>query len=250
MLRTLRGNGPYGCEFDSMGLLCLKWNVLHVFTVILHNCRLLEILAQQLVMCLSRYVVDSDVDQGCVFGRYVIASHDALRALVDMLLIAMLIKGVSLVMSTLAHFDSKIISQTDGAQSFRVPTLLPDDPYVTAHAPATIDTESEPEEALLEIEEFLLLVYRAPLTDEEFEASKQSDTRTTLSHSSASLKSTAPLLPDHPLTQTSLTPIPTRVSFHHRTTRMIVCAQPAMSLGLLARVTEAMTFSDSTFRKR
>ncbi|GJR67036.1 hypothetical protein Tco_0013101 [Tanacetum coccineum] len=34
MLRTLRGNGPYGCEFDSMGLLCLKWNVLHVFTVL------------------------------------------------------------------------------------------------------------------------------------------------------------------------------------------------------------------------
>ncbi|GKA67135.1 hypothetical protein Tco_0766943 [Tanacetum coccineum] len=48
MLRTLRGNGPYGCEFDSMGLLCLKWNVLHVFTVILHNCPLFEILAQRL----------------------------------------------------------------------------------------------------------------------------------------------------------------------------------------------------------
>ncbi|GKA95690.1 putative reverse transcriptase domain-containing protein [Tanacetum coccineum] len=31
---TLRGNGPYGYEFDSMGLLCLKWNVLHVLRMI------------------------------------------------------------------------------------------------------------------------------------------------------------------------------------------------------------------------
>ncbi|GJT21241.1 hypothetical protein Tco_0891178 [Tanacetum coccineum] len=34
MLRTLRGNGPYGCKFDIMGLLCLKWNVLHVLKMI------------------------------------------------------------------------------------------------------------------------------------------------------------------------------------------------------------------------
>ncbi|GJQ99507.1 hypothetical protein Tco_0522492 [Tanacetum coccineum] len=47
LLRTLHGNGPYGCKFDIMGLLCLKWNVLHVFTVILHNCPLFEILARR-----------------------------------------------------------------------------------------------------------------------------------------------------------------------------------------------------------
>ncbi|GJR74293.1 hypothetical protein Tco_0086658 [Tanacetum coccineum] len=105
-------------------------------------------------------------------------------------------------MSTPAHFDLKIISQTDGAQSSRVPTPLLDDPYMTvrqahlvdrdtesgpledlretgipqpllvvpspvpssddlnltvgqAHTPAIVDTKSKPEEALLEIEEFL-----------------------------------------------------------------------------------------------
>ncbi|GJZ20076.1 hypothetical protein Tco_0556666 [Tanacetum coccineum] len=98
------------------------------------------------------------------------------------------------------------------AESSRVPTSLPDDPYVAvrqahlvdmdteigpledlretevpqpllvvpshvsssddlhlivgqAHTPATVDTEFKPEE-------FLLLVSRAPLTDEEFEASE------------------------------------------------------------------------------
>ncbi|GJY09828.1 hypothetical protein Tco_0378013, partial [Tanacetum coccineum] len=77
------------------------------------------------------------------------------------------------VMSTPASFDSEIISQTVGAQSSRVPTPLPDDPYV---------------------------VVRAPLTDEEFEVSEPSDTRITSSHSSASSDSTAPLTSDHPLT--------------------------------------------------
>ncbi|GJW05507.1 hypothetical protein Tco_1564363 [Tanacetum coccineum] len=117
-----------------------------------------------------------------------------------------------------AHFDSEIISQTVEAQSSRVPTPLPDDPYVEvrqehlvdtntesgpvedlreteAHTPATVDTESEPKEA--------------PSKTEEFEASEPSDTRITSSHSSASSDSTAPLSPDHPLTQTSPTPTPT-----------------------------------------
>ncbi|GKF46384.1 hypothetical protein Tco_0136186, partial [Tanacetum coccineum] len=106
-----------------------------------------------------------------------------------------------------------------------VPSPVPslDDFYLIvgqAHTPATVDTESEPEEAPLEIEEFLPLVSRAPLTDEEFEVSKPSDTKITSSHSSASLDSTTPLSPDHPLTQTSPTPTHTRVSFHRRTTRM------------------------------
>ncbi|GKC98971.1 hypothetical protein Tco_1169246 [Tanacetum coccineum] len=82
------------------------------------------------------------------------------------------------------------------------------------------DTESEPEEAPLEIEDSQPLVHRAPLIDEEFEAYEPSDTRITTSYSSASVDSTTPLSPDHPLTQASPTPIPTRVSFHRRTTRM------------------------------
>ncbi|GKD67190.1 hypothetical protein Tco_1309298, partial [Tanacetum coccineum] len=78
-----------------------------------------------------------------------------------------------------------------------------------AHTPATVDTESEPEEA--------------PSETEEFEASNPSDTRITSSYSSASSDSIAPLSPDHPLTQTLPTPTPTQVSFHHRTARVYVC---------------------------
>ncbi|GKD49695.1 hypothetical protein Tco_1278671, partial [Tanacetum coccineum] len=84
-----------------------------------------------------------------------------------------------------------------------------------AHTPATVDTELEPEEAPSEIDKFLALVSKAPLTDEEFEASDLSDTRTTSSYSSASSDSTAPLSPDHPLTQGSPTPMPTQASFHY-----------------------------------
>ncbi|GJT87442.1 hypothetical protein Tco_1069159 [Tanacetum coccineum] len=145
------------------------------------------------------------------------------------------------VMSTSAHIDSEIISQTDRARSSRVPIPLPDDPYMIpqplpiasspipppydpylivgqAHTPATIDTESEPEETPSETEEFQPLAARtslpssdhtptssdptlvSPLTNEEFEASKPSDTRITSSHSIASSNSTTPLSPDHPLT--------------------------------------------------
>ncbi|GJV85604.1 hypothetical protein Tco_1525502 [Tanacetum coccineum] len=55
---------------------------------------------------------------------------------------------------------------------------------------------------------------------------------------------------DHPLTHASPTPIATRASFPHRTVRMTVRAQPAMSPGLSARVIKAMTLSDSAFCKR
>ncbi|GJY58490.1 hypothetical protein Tco_0458382 [Tanacetum coccineum] len=106
-----------------------------------------------------------------------------------------------------------------------VPSLVPssDDLYLIvgqAHTPATVDTESEPEEA--------------PSETEEFKASNPSDTRITSSHSSASSDSTAPLSPDHPLTQTSPTPTPTRVSFHHMTARMAMHTQPTLSQGMSA----------------
>ncbi|GJS51949.1 hypothetical protein Tco_0625311 [Tanacetum coccineum] len=89
------------------------------------------------------------------------------------------------------------------------------------------DTKSEPEEAPLEAEE---------LTDS--------------SHSSASLNSTTPLSPEHPLTHASPTPTPTRALFHCRTARMTVRALPAMSLGHSTRVAEAMALSNSAFCKR
>ncbi|GKD70227.1 hypothetical protein Tco_1324317 [Tanacetum coccineum] len=124
------------------------------------------------------------------------------------------------VMSTPVYVDSETITQADKAQSSRVPVPLPDDPYV----------------AVRQAQSLRLLIRQG--------------TRTDSSHSSASSDSTTPLLPDHPLTQVSPTPTPTRASFHHRTACIIMRAQPAMSFGHSARVAEAMALSDSAFCKR
>ncbi|GKA74195.1 hypothetical protein Tco_0780497 [Tanacetum coccineum] len=95
-----------------------------------------------------------------------------------------------------------------------------------------------------------MLIKGVPLMDmlgygEEFEASEPSGTRTISSHSLTSLDSTIPLSPDHPLTHASPTLTPTRASFHRRTARMTMRAQPAISPGHSARVAEAMALSDS-----
>nr|GEY41543.1 hypothetical protein [Tanacetum cinerariifolium] len=111
-------------------------------------------------------------------------------------------------------------------------------------------TESEPKEAPLKIEEFQPLVSRAPHTDEEFEASEPSNTRITTSHSSASSDSTTPLSRDHPLTQASPTPTPTRVLFHRRTARMAMRTQPTLSPGMSARIAKEAALSLSSFHKR
>ncbi|GKB29085.1 hypothetical protein Tco_0868486, partial [Tanacetum coccineum] len=113
-----------------------------------------------------------------------------------------------------------------------------------------MDTESDPEEAPSEAEDSQPLSSRVPLMSEEFEASEPSGARTISSHSSTSSNSTTPLSPDHPLTYVSPTPTLTQASFHRKTARMTVRVQPAMFLNHLARVTEAMTLSDSAFRKR
>ncbi|GKD65756.1 hypothetical protein Tco_1307864 [Tanacetum coccineum] len=145
------------------------------------------------------------------------------------------------------------------------------DPYLIVghvHTPAAIDTESEPEEAPSEIEELQPLAARttppssdhtptssnptpvSPLINEEFDASEPSDTRITSSYSTAPSDSTTPLSPDHPLTQTSPTLRLSRPLYYHRTARMAVRTQLAMSTGLSAWVTEAMTISPSSFCKR
>nr|GEU88759.1 hypothetical protein [Tanacetum cinerariifolium] len=126
------------------------------------------------------------------------------------------------------------------------PVPSPDDFYLTvrhAYIPATVDTESEPEESLL-------LVFKAPLTDKEFEDSKPSDTRITSSHSSASSDSTALLSLDQPLTQASPTPTHTRVLFYHRIIRMSVCTHPTLSPGMSSRIAEASALFPYSFRKR
>ncbi|GKA39578.1 hypothetical protein Tco_0732129, partial [Tanacetum coccineum] len=112
------------------------------------------------------------------------------------------------------------------------------------------DTESDPEEDPLEVEESQPLGSRVPLVSEEFEAFEPLGTRTDSSYSSASSDSTTPLSHDHPLTHVSPTPTPTRASFHRRIACMTVHAQPAISPGHSARVAEAMALSDLAFHKR
>nr|GFC69774.1 hypothetical protein [Tanacetum cinerariifolium] len=99
-------------------------------------------------------------------------------------------------------------------------------------------------------EELQSLGSRVPLMGGEFEAFESIGTKIDSNHSSASSDSTTPLSLDHPLTHVSPTPTPPHASFHHRITRMIVCAQPTMSPGLSANVTEAMALPDLAFRKR
>ncbi|GJZ90623.1 hypothetical protein Tco_0662550 [Tanacetum coccineum] len=129
-------------------------------------------------------------------------------------------------MSTPVFVDLESSTQADGAQSSRVPVPLPNDPYVAVRQARLVDTESEPDDA----------------------PSKTKETDS--SHLSASSDSTAPLSPNHPLTRTSPTPTPTRALFHCRMARITVRAQPIMSPGHSARVTEAMALLDSAFRKR
>ncbi|GJX59908.1 hypothetical protein Tco_0291298 [Tanacetum coccineum] len=131
-----------------------------------------------------------------------------------------------------------------------VPSPVPSsDLYLTvsqAHITITVDIKSEPKEAPLEVEESLPLVLRAPLTDEEFEALESSDTKTTSSHFSALSDFTAPLSPDHPLTQTL--PTPPRAFYYRSTSRMDVRTQLTMSLGFSTRLTEAIAMSPFSSR--
>nr|GEX19349.1 hypothetical protein [Tanacetum cinerariifolium] len=129
---------------------------------------------------------------------------------------------------------------------------LPNDPYVAVRQTHLVntDTESDPEEAPLEVEDSQPLGSRVPFMGKEFEASDPSSTRIVSSHSLASTDSTAPLSPDHLLTHVSPTPTPTRALFYHRTARMTMRAQPVMSPGHSSRVAEAMALSDTAFRKK
>ncbi|GJX23182.1 hypothetical protein Tco_0227627 [Tanacetum coccineum] len=60
-----------------------------------------------------------------------------------------------------------------------------------------------------------------------------------------SSNSTAPLSPDHPLTNAS----PILVPFLCRSARMVVCVLPAMSPGLCASIADVVAMSDSAFLK-
>ncbi|GKG14867.1 hypothetical protein Tco_0354467, partial [Tanacetum coccineum] len=143
------------------------------------------------------------------------------------------------------------------AQSSRLPVPFLEDPYEVIRQAFLVetDTESKPSKDLIDTETTKSpydVASPTPLPDStplacHTEESKDSDTFDARSTSS---DSTAPLSPDHPLTRTLPTPTPTHVSFHCRTVRMTVRAQPVVSPGHSARVAEAMDLSDSALRKR
>ncbi|GJU78223.1 hypothetical protein Tco_1275293 [Tanacetum coccineum] len=160
-------------------------------------------------------------------------------------------------MSTLVFVDPKSSTQADGAQSFRVPAPFHEDPYEAIRQSCLVetDTECEPSEDPIDTEtpeSPHAVASPTPLPDSTSPAchTKESEDSDTSGARSTSSDSTAPLSPDHPLTRTSPTPTPTHASFHCRTARMTVHAQPVMSPSHSARVAVVMALSDSALRKR
>ncbi|GKA49535.1 hypothetical protein Tco_0742608, partial [Tanacetum coccineum] len=152
-------------------------------------------------------------------------------------------------MSTQVFVDPEISTQVDGAQSSRVPVPLPEDPYEAIRQAYLVgtDTEFEPIETKAPesphtVASPTLLPDSTPPTchDEELEGSDTSGARSTSSDS------TAPLLPDHPLTHAT----PTLVPVLRRTARIVVHIPQAMSPSLSASMAKVAAMSDSAFRKR
>ncbi|GJX41791.1 hypothetical protein Tco_0256781 [Tanacetum coccineum] len=165
-----------------------------------------------------------------------------------------------------AHTVPETITPTDRARDSPVTTPLHDDPYMLvrqAYTPIVMDPDSEPFEDPIETEETHPLSPRAaplspdytptfldytpdtPHSDKDSEPMEASETRT-----ASPSGSTSPLSPAHPLTQTSPIPTPSRAFYYRGTARMVVHTQPTLLLDTSSRVTEAMTLSPSSFRKR
>ncbi|GJY53297.1 hypothetical protein Tco_0444961 [Tanacetum coccineum] len=110
-----------------------------------------------------------------------------------------------------------------------IPTDTESDPIETPESPHTVASPT------------LLLDSTPPTCHvEESEGSDTSGARSTSSDS------TAPLLPDHPLTHTT----PTLVPVLCRTTRIAMRVLPVMSAGLSAGMAEVVAMSDLALRKR
>nr|GEY16676.1 hypothetical protein [Tanacetum cinerariifolium] len=142
-------------------------------------------------------------------------------------------------MSTPVFVDPEISTQANEAQSSRVPVPFLVNPYEAIRQACIVemDTEFEPFEASVKTktpESPHTVASRTSLPDStqptcHDEESEDSDTSGVRSTSS---DSTAPLLPDHPLTHTS----PTLVLFLRRTARMAVHVPLAMLPGLSASI--------------
>ncbi|GKC77951.1 hypothetical protein Tco_1128725 [Tanacetum coccineum] len=154
-----------------------------------------------------------------------------------------------------------LVVVADKAQSSRVPTPFPEDPYEAIRQACLVetDTESEPSEDPIDTEtpelpRVVASVSPTTLPDSippacHTEESKDSDTSGARSTSS---DSTAPLSSEHLLTRTSPNAYQHILVFIFivRMSVLTVRAQPVISLGHSARVTEAMALSDPTLRKR
>ncbi|GJS68112.1 hypothetical protein Tco_0682677 [Tanacetum coccineum] len=154
-------------------------------------------------------------------------------------------------------FRAKVIENAGFYRNSRVPAPFLEDPYEAIRHACLVetDTESEPFEDPIDTETPKsphAVASPTPLPDSTPPAchTEESEDSDTSGARSTSLDFTAPLSPDHPLTRTSPTLTPTRASFHRRTARMTVHAQPVMSPSHSARVAKAMALTDSALRKR
>ncbi|GKA43025.1 hypothetical protein Tco_0735685 [Tanacetum coccineum] len=157
----------------------------------------------------------------------------------------------------MSHSRIFAADEADGAQSSRVPAPFPEDPYEVIRQACLVETDtvSEPFKDPINIK-----TLESPHTiasptlhlDSTPHAchAKKSENSNTSDARSTSSDSTAPLSLDCPLTYTLPTPTPNHASFHRRTARMTMRAQPVMSPGHSARVTEVMALSNLDFRKR
>nr|GEW43459.1 hypothetical protein [Tanacetum cinerariifolium] len=146
-------------------------------------------------------------------------------------------------MSIPVFADLESSTQANGAQSSRVPTPLPEDPYEAIRQAYLVgtDTESEPfEDPESKTPESPHIVTPPTCHVEESEGSGTSGVRSTTSDS------TTPLSPDYPFTHTT----PVLVPILRRTTHMVVCVLPVMSPGLSVVIAEVAAMPDSAFHKR
>nr|GEW87483.1 hypothetical protein [Tanacetum cinerariifolium] len=170
--------------------------------------------------------------------------------------------ALSHVMSTLAHSDLETISQTDGARSSRVPTPLPDDPYMAvrqAYLATITDSKSEPFEDFKEIEiPQLLPISSSPVLSSydpylivgQAHTPAAIDTESKPEEAPSETEELQPLAsrttpPSSDQTPTSLDPTPVSplTNEEFEATKPWILRSPS-------RVTEAMTISPSSFRKR
>nr|GEV85718.1 hypothetical protein [Tanacetum cinerariifolium] len=162
--------------------------------------------------------------------------------------------------------EVKTITPTDRVRDSPVITPFHDDPDILvrhAYTPVATDTESEPFEDPIEIDETRPLSPRTtplspdytltfpgytldtPHSNEESDPIEASETRI-----ASPSDSTSPLSPNHPLTQTSPTHIPSKAFYYPSTARKAMRTQLILSPGIFARVTKAASLSPSSFRKR